>query len=142
MPVFERLGTAGLSFDAEAAEGFRLHGQLVAVVTAEHLDFVEFQRRIVLCEREASQHQNQHPGKRQQGPFLPGTGDVTHPAMRSATARSAITLTRWARYSADACRSELKPASGTSTALDAAGVRSRLSTSSIAVARNAQGPRP
>src|SRR5215468_1885529 len=59
-----------------------------------------------------------------------------------ATARRAMTPTRWARYSALAWISELRPVSGIVMSLIASGLKERVSAASISGTRKTQGPAP
>src|SRR5205085_11045070 len=61
---------------------------------------------------------------------------------QAATARRAITLTRWARYSALAWMSELRPSSLIAMSLIASGVKDFARAASISGWRNTEGPAP
>src|SRR5262249_4012915 len=69
-------------------------------------------------------------------------GEVDHPARAAATARRAITETRWARYSALASLSTSRSAEGTAIPSSASGAKRPASAFSIDATRNTLGPAP
>src|SRR3546814_19687320 len=60
----------------------------------------------------------------------------------AATARFSITPIRWARYSAEACMSLLRPSEETATLTTASGVKLPPSAASASPRRNTHGPAP